>query len=554
MPGRQITINPIILDKFSIRLRILVLILVAVLPVIVFIIYTLINNYNQSKQYALNSLSQYAEAFSFEQNKSIEAVRQLLIAFSNTPDIVNSNPFACNAFLKKQIVDYKRYANFGVADINGNIICSAIETSKKINIGDENYFKDVLQTKSFASGKYRVGKITGKSVLNFGYPLVGNNGNIFGVVFASLDLSWQNTFLENFTHDPETVLLVIDREATILSSSINADRWVGKTFPKDTLVQGVLEKGEGMIEVIGLDNIKRFYSFKKLSDTGKTPSYVVVGISPNIIYHNANNSLIRGAIALTLLIILIALISWKISSFLIIKRVEELQELDKLKSDFISIASHQLRTPPSAIKWFLEIISEEGGLNSVHKRALKNIGESNERMINLVSSLLNISRIENKTLKTELKPVSLAKVVREIMPEIETKVKEKEQNFVLELPTGLPNVLADEKLLAQVLLNLINNAIKYTPKKGNVSVSFMRENDFVICKIEDTGFGISDKEKKNVYKKFFRGDNAAKENVEGSGLGLYIVKSFIEMMNGKISFTSVVGKGTAFMVYLKYDE
>lgn len=540
--------------SFYIRFYLTVSILVAVLPIAIFVIYTLINSYNQSREHALESMSQYANAFSLEQSQSVEAVRQLLISFSNTQDVASLNPFVCNLFLKKQIAGYKRYANFGVADMNGNIVCSAVEASQVINVSDELYFRDVLQTKSFVSGKYRIGKITGKPVLNFGYPLIDSYGNALGVIFASLDLSWQSTFLNNFTHNPGTVLLVIDSDATVLSRSVDADQWVGKTFSNDPLIKEILQKGEGVTEVSGIDGIKRFYAFKGLTGTEKNPSYVVIGIPQDIVYQDARDGLIKGVLALALLLIFVVVISWKVGSFFIVRRVEELQELDKLKSDFVSIASHQLRTPPSAIKWFLEIVHDEGNLNPVHKRALKNIGESNERMINLVNSLLDVSKIEAKILKTDTKPVSLAKVMGEIMPELEQKIKDKQQRFTLELPSDLPHVLADEKLLGQVFLNLINNAIKYTPLKGTISVSFTRKGGFIICKIADTGFGISEKEKDGIYRKFFRGENAVRENIEGSGLGLYVVKSLVERMDGEIHFTSTIGEGTTFVVSFKYVE
>lgn len=541
-------------DGYSIKFRLVVLILAAILPAIIYIIHTLFNNYSQSKQYALDSLAQRTEMFSVAQGQSVEAARQLLVSFSNNQDVVALHPFACNTFFKKQISGYTRYANFGVADTNGNIVCSAVTTPHEVTIKNEPYFKGAVQTKAFTSGTYRVSTITEKSVLDFAYPLVNDTGTLLGVVFASLDLSWQNTFLEHLTDSPKTILLVVDKDATILSRNVDANLWVGKTFPQDPLVQEVLQKGEGTTETVGLDGIRRLYSFKKLPGTDTNPSYVIIGIPLDIVYHDANIALTEGLFALGLLVVLIGYVSSKIGSFLIIKRVEELEELDRLKSEFVSIASHQLRTPLSAIKWFSEIVSDEGGLNSMQQHALKRVGESNERMINLVNSLLDVSKIEAKKLKSDIQPTSLAEIIHALLPEVTLKAQQKKQNLEIHIPNDLPKVLADGKLMTQVYLNVIHNAIKYTPDKGTISLSLFNEDGWVISTIKDNGPGIPEKEQAHLFQKFFRGTKASKEHTEGSGLGLFIAKSMVEDIGGTIRFESTIGKGTTFVISLRHAE
>jgi len=214
----------------------------------------------------------------------------------------------------------------------------------------------------------------------------------------------------------------------------------------------------------------------------------------------------------------------------------QLKKLDAAKSDFISIASHQLRTPLTVIKGYISMMLEGsfGKLTEAEKDSLGKVFESNERLINLVENLLNISRIESGRLQFNLTEVRLEKVVASVVEELTNFVKRKDLylNFTKPEPP-LPNLKLDEEKIRQVMLNLVDNAIKYT-SKGGVTVDLELVGKTVRFCVADTGLGMAVEDLPNLFKKFSRGSGTSLVHTEGTGLGLYVAKMMIEAHHGRI--------------------
>lgn len=229
---------------------------------------------------------------------------------------------------------------------------------------------------------------------------------------------------------------------------------------------------------------------------------------------------------------------------------KKLEELDMLKDDFVSIASHELRTPMTAIRSYawMALNRPDVTLTERMKKYLSRVLSSTERLINLVNDMLNISRIESGRIDITPEVFDLKLLVEEVFSEVEPKAREKNLNLQI-FSDNIPKVFADQDKVHQILLNLIGNALKFTPENGAITVSFFSDGKVVETSVKDNGVGISAEDLQNLFKKFGRLDSSyvAAATSGGTGLGLYITKSLIELMKGKIWVNSEgPGKGSVF--------
>jgi len=246
---------------------------------------------------------------------------------------------------------------------------------------------------------------------------------------------------------------------------------------------------------------------------------------------------------------------------LLYKQVQEanakLQALDKLKDEFVSLASHELRTPMTAIKAYIwmALDGRGGELNEKLKYYLSRAYMSTDRLINLVNDMLNISRIESGRLSVAMDAVDLYKLAQEIVEEVTPKSQEVGVAVILDpLPSPLPPVLADSDKIKEVFINLVGNSLKFTPKGGNIHIQLTQQGDMVETKIVDTGNGVDPADLPKLFQKFamLEGSYTANQPVQGTGLGLYICRAIIEMHKGTIAATSEGhGKGATFTFTLR---
>lgn len=248
----------------------------------------------------------------------------------------------------------------------------------------------------------------------------------------------------------------------------------------------------------------------------------------------------------------------KYGKFLILHDITREKKVQTLKSEFVSIAAHQLRTPLSAIKWTLTSLldGDFGPLNDDQKKYLGKTNLSNERMINLVDDLLNLSRIEEGRYIYRTSVIPMEDLINAVLKAVELKANEKRIKLNLKIEKGLPDVDVDEEKIKLVVQNLIENAINYSPQKSSVQISVKNntEKGEIALSIKDSGIGIPEEQKERIFTKFFRAENAVRTETVGSGLGLFIDKNVIEAHNGKIWFESALGKGSTFYFSLPYVQ
>lgn len=234
--------------------------------------------------------------------------------------------------------------------------------------------------------------------------------------------------------------------------------------------------------------------------------------------------------------------------------LEKTKKLDKQKTEFLSIAAHQLRTPMSGIKWVVNM-AVTGDLGKIADEAKEQLGkglQNIDRMIALINSLLDVTQIETEQFEFKMEPHDIVEIMEEVYADLEHAAQEMGVAIIIEQPKHkLEPVIADAEKLKMALRNVIDNGIKYTPKKGSVTISFEKENnDTMLIHIADTGYGIPKAEQDRIYTKFFRGSNVQTIQADGSGLGLFIVHEIIRKHDGDITFESEIDKGTTFTIEL----
>lgn len=227
------------------------------------------------------------------------------------------------------------------------------------------------------------------------------------------------------------------------------------------------------------------------------------------------------------------------------------REIDRAKTEFVSLASHQLRSPLTVVKWYIEMLLSRGGVKSKKKEKeyLGEVYRGNQNAIELVNILLDISRLELGTYVVELEPTDFVELAKGALDEQKIKIKEKKLSCAVTFAKNLPMVRTDKKLFRMVFQNLLSNAVKYTPAKGKIDLSLsLKGRKNILLKVSDTGYGIPKIQQDKIFTKFFRADNVRSKDTEGTGLGLYIAKSIVEKHEGKIWFESEESKGTTFYV------
>lgn len=227
---------------------------------------------------------------------------------------------------------------------------------------------------------------------------------------------------------------------------------------------------------------------------------------------------------------------------------KHLKSLDSTKDDFISMASHQLRTPLTSIKGYLSMVldGDTGKINDLQRKMLGQAFVSSQRMVYIIADLLNVSRLQTGKFFIDRSPVNLAQVLEEEVVQLRETAEVKMIKLTFEPPEFSPPLMLDETKIRQVVMNFIDNAIYYTPEKGQIDIELKVTKKMVELRIKDSGMGVPKKDQPHLFTKFYRASNARKARPDGTGLGLFMAKKVIIAQGGSILFKSSEGKGSTF--------
>lgn len=238
----------------------------------------------------------------------------------------------------------------------------------------------------------------------------------------------------------------------------------------------------------------------------------------------------------------------RVSTLVILHDITRERMADTMKSEFVTLAAHQLRTPISGIKWSLQTLLDEdlGQLNDEQKKIVGEAFKTNNKVINLINDLLNVAEIEEGRYLNKVTLSDMREILLEVIDDYKQELEKK--NILVDFfepKSALPKVMLDTHKIKIAITNIFDNAVRYTLRGGKIAVSVMGYKEEIEVKIEDTGIGIPIIQQEKIFTKFFRSANVRKIDTEGTGLGLYISKNIVEAHDGKIWFESEQNKGTA---------
>ncbi|MDD5589986.1 MAG: HAMP domain-containing sensor histidine kinase [Candidatus Portnoybacteria bacterium] len=239
----------------------------------------------------------------------------------------------------------------------------------------------------------------------------------------------------------------------------------------------------------------------------------------------------------------------------VVQGFDRLLETSRMKTEFVRIVSHQLRTPLSSLRWSLDVLMREDSNASEEQMEYLNIiKENNARMLKLINDLLDVTRIEMGSMGLEIKPSDLKKIIAEVVHELAPLAKASNILFENGYEKDLPPVFVDPEKIKIAITNLVENAVKYTLGGGKVKICAEKENKNILISVSDNGVGIPFYQQKNIFNKFFRSDNVIRHQTVGTGLGLFIVKAIVEAHRGRVWFKSQEGKGSTFYFRIPIDN
>jgi HAMP domain-containing protein len=315
----------------SLRTRLLLLVLLAAIPALLLTLYTNLEECQLRKVLVHEHAMRLSRLVSADYERLIEDARQLVVSLARPPAVRDRHRTACNALFTDLLTQHSSYANLGVIDADGHVLCSALPITDQVYLDDRVYFRRAVETRDFAVGEYQVGRITRKATVNFGYPVLDDAGHIRAVVFAALDLAWLKALARQAGLPPGSMLTVIDRHGTILSRYPDEVTWIGQRMPEPLVLHAILsQQGNGTIDTPGMDGIPRLFSFAPFGSAAQSANaYVSLGIPAAVAFAGINQILARNIATLGLVAGLALAAAWLGGNLFLVRQIQALVRATK---------------------------------------------------------------------------------------------------------------------------------------------------------------------------------------------------------------------------------
>ena len=586
----------------SLRGRLLLLVALAIAPIAIMTIVGGLRERQHAVQVAEENLQRLTNLAAANEAQSIEGARQLLRDIAAIPDLMGDHAH-CSRLLANIQGQNPDYANLGLIQLNGDVTCSAIPSKTPVNLSDRPHFRRAVHLRRFVAGGYVFGRVIQKHTVNLTYPLLDDGQQVRAVVFAALDLTNLDRYVADIKLPAGSLLLTADSEGRIISRRPNPDQGFGKMVWPEMRAAMAGEPGKPVM-LTGPDGVERLHRFARVGNNGLSDYTVTIGIPADEITAAARHDQMLDLLALGATLLLAMLAAWFVGDVLVLRRVKrlattanniasgalgarsgiaygkeeiselaraldamaealqekeaqhlkaehQLREADRRKDEFLAMLAHELRNPLAPISAGAQLLQSGHAGEDAVQRTAGIIVRQVRHMTRLVDDLLDVSRVTRGLVTLTRAPLDVAAVVADAVEQAEPLMQAREHRFEVALPDAPLVVNGDHKRLVQVLVNVLNNAAKYTPVGGDIRLAVRAEGGQVQLIVSDNGIGMSPELRARVFDLFAQADRNSDRSQGGLGLGLALVKSLVELHGGGVAVASDgERKGSTFTISL----
>jgi signal transduction histidine kinase len=593
----------------SLLARLLALVGIAVLPALAIQVY---NEYElrHARTAEVRDLTQrYAHFIAAEHDNIVDGTRQLLAALTQLPELQRASPRECNAILANLNAQYPNYDRLAAFDVTGRLICSSTQAraSDALELSLP-HIRTAIADDRFAISDYQVRPDTNARVVEFALPVHDEAKNVTGVVVAALNLDWLTSTLADKPIPAEMAISIIDPHGTVIASTPDPV-WIGSRLPASLLERlrsppvPTAAEDAADFELTDPKDVTRIYSDVP-STLFPRQFFVIAGIDKSASLAAINQSTIRAAalilagLALALLaawvggdhflrrplrVLLQAATRWRAGDWSVraalpdrsseIGRLGQAfdamadalsnreRELNRSKNDaesasraktnFLANMSHELRTPLNAVIGFSEMLKDgyAGSLSTKQREYIDDIYGSGRHLLELVGDILDMSTIEAGKLEVHPVLVPVRRAIEGAINLIQARATASALALVIEVPDNLPLLFVDHVRFRQILLNLLSNSVKFTPRGGSVTVSASAAGEEIAISVADTGIGMRPEDIPQALQPFRQVENPFSRQNDGVGLGLPLAKTLTELHGGRLEIVSALRRGTVVTLH-----
>lgn len=559
----------------SLRARILLLVLFATLAPAVALTVFVVRERAADVAEAQRKLAAATQRIAQELNDGVRATAQLQYGLARTRNLDNGDRAACSAFLAGALREYPQYTGILTIRPDGELFCDSLRSGRTLNLSDRRYFQQALTSSTPLALEPVFGRLTGIPVLQVAYAARSDEGRIKYVLLASLNL-------ERFTESrarglpfDTAVLALVDGKGTLLAWHPGGEKLRGTSIagsPLDLLARG--RDNKHLSEEVNIGGVPRLWTVAALPDFSEAGLSVLVGVSREALSAAADQRLGRTLVILGSVCLLAIIGAWTLATRIqtqngeilrlnedlerrvagrtveLARKNVDLEDANRAKSEFLSRMSHELRTPLNAIVGFGQLL-EMSATTEDDRESVDQVLRAGRHLLGLINEVLDLARIEAGHVHVSLEPVHVRDVFTRVLDLVRPLAAQRRIETRAENAAALDAyVMADNQRLQQVVLNLASNGIKYSREGGQLTlVTEARPAGRMRIAVTDTGPGIPPALLPRLFTPFER-LGAEQQGIEGTGLGLALVKGLVEAMGGRVGVESVEGQGSTFWVEL----